>query len=128
MERITNALINPICAACKENIGEMPLDIYLEAVEYRGTFLLCPNCRTHYCDCCGWFIPHQQMRPNFSDGEFVGNSCEPCSDWILPEEALSREDFPHFQLMKKPNLRHIGHPYREPGLKVVSPMEQGANE
>jgi hypothetical protein len=102
-----NSNVDPICAACKENIGAMPLDIYLRAIAARGEYLFCPDCRTHKCDCCGWFIPTQTMQAVYSDeGQFLGNACETCVTWVLPldDEGL---ELPYFRTMQKPNLKWV---------------------
>jgi hypothetical protein len=96
-----NSTINPICCHCGQSIGEMPLDIYMMAVEYRGPFLLCPICRIHKCDCCGWVIPAQIMTPVYSNDHFIGNACESCKDWVLTDNP-AKEDFPHFRTEEKP--------------------------
>jgi len=102
-----NATVNPICCVCQEKIGEMPLDIYQRAVELRGEFLFCPDCRTHKCDSCGWFIPSQLMVP-FVDGKgkFIGNCCETCVTFLFMDDP-EKEDFPHFRTMLQPNLTYV---------------------
>jgi len=103
----SNASIDPLCAGCNTPIGAMPLDIYQRAIDYRGVYLFCPDCRRHKCDVCGWFVPNQDMTAIVDiNGTYLGNACEGCKDWVLPDSP-AQADFPHFQTMKKPNLRYI---------------------
>src|SRR4029450_12750356 len=119
MSTFRNATINPICAACQEPIGDMPIDIYIKAVEYRGDHLLCPDCRTHKCDCCGWFLPGQVMRSVLDfDEDYIGNACEACFQWVLPANP-TRDHFPHFLLCQKLNLVYVRYSY-ENGERVPS--------
>jgi hypothetical protein len=104
---LTNATLDPICAICNENIGAMPLDVYLQAIERRGPYLLCPSCRESWCDCCGWFFPGVEHKTFYShSGQYLGRACVTCSDFILTA-GLTREDFPNFRIMLKPNLEHM---------------------
>lgn len=114
-----NATINPLCAVCNLPIGDMPLDIYIRAVEYRGDHLLCPDCRAHQCDCCGWFLPGQETRKVVDwQGYFAGNACDVCFDWVLPDNP-NRDDFPAFQLCQKPNLMFVTYTMVD-GKKIYS--------
>lgn len=102
-----NATINPLCCVCLEPIGSMTLDIYLKAIETRGEYLFCPDCRKHKCDSCGWFIPGEIMTKNYKNGEFLGSSCETCTTWVINSDDVYKEDFPHFLTNVKPNLTYI---------------------
>jgi DNA-directed RNA polymerase subunit RPC12/RpoP len=104
---LTNATLDPICATCGANIGAMPLDVYLQAIERRGPYLLCPGCRESWCDCCGWFFPGVEHKTFHShSGQYLGRACVTCSDFILTA-GLTREDFPHFRIMLKPNVKSM---------------------
>lgn len=107
MEQYQNATIDPICAACGDSIGGMPMDTYVKAIEYRGPRLLCPDCRTHKCDCCGWFIPGQTMRSVVdADGKYLGNACDACFSWVISDDP-TRSDFPHFRIVHRLNLGFV---------------------
>lgn len=102
-----NASINPVCAACGEPIGSMPLDIYVKAVEYRGERLLCPECREHRCDCCGWFKPSEITRKVVdANGKFMGLACETCFIWVIADNPIP-SDFPNFRCTHGLNLGYV---------------------
>lgn len=99
---LTNAVINPICAICQERIGEMTLDLYMDAIGHRGPHLLCPDCRLHKCDCCGYFKPNDAGRKVVdAHGVYLGRACEICWDWVIGDNPTS-EDFPFFFQLHSP--------------------------
>jgi len=102
-----NATINPICCICQEQIGEMPIDIYITAIKLRGDYLFCPTCRQFKCDSCGYFFQGTNYHDvKDEDGKFLGRACDTCFQFVLPDE-LSREDFPNFRTMQPPNLQFV---------------------